>query len=100
MFRWLKWLVIVAVLAGGGVAAYRAKPSWLRWQPAPKYRTALVTRGRVETVVNSTGTVKPVRSVSVGAFVSGPVAEIYVDFNSEVKKGDLLALIDPRLLQA
>jgi HlyD family secretion protein len=59
-----------------------------------------VSRGRVETVVNSTGTVKPVRSVSVGAFVSGPIAEIYVDFNSVVKEGDLLARIDPRLLQA
>ena len=44
--------------------------------------------------------VKPVRSVSVGSFVSGPINEIYVDFNSKVKKGQLLAQIDPRLLQA
>jgi HlyD family secretion protein len=54
----------------------------------------------VETVVNSTGTVKPVLSVSVGAFTSGPLAKVYVDFNSVVKKDQLLALIDPRLLEA
>jgi HlyD family secretion protein len=66
----------------------------------PRFITANVSSGRVESVVNSTGTVKPVKSVTVGAFVSGPIAEIYVDFNSPVKKGDLLAKIDPRLLSA
>jgi HlyD family secretion protein len=54
----------------------------------------------VETVVNSTGTVKPVRSVSVGAFASGPIAEIHADFNSAVKKDMLLARIDPKLAKA
>jgi HlyD family secretion protein len=44
--------------------------------------------------------VKPVLSVSVGAFTSGPIAKVNVDFNSIVKKGDVLALIDPRLAQA
>jgi len=66
----------------------------------PKYLTVKVSRGRVETVVNSTGTVKPVLSVSVGAFTSGPIAKVFVDFNSAVKKDQMLALIDPRLLQA
>jgi HlyD family secretion protein len=51
-------------------------------------------------VVNSTGTVKPVRSVSVGAFTSGPISEIYVDFNSRIKKGQMLARIDPKLARA
>jgi HlyD family secretion protein len=54
----------------------------------------------VETVVNSTGTVKPVLSVSVGAFTSGPIKEVLVDFNSTIKQGELLARIDPRLAQA
>jgi HlyD family secretion protein len=54
----------------------------------------------VETVVNSTGTIKPVLSVSVGAFTSGPLAKVNVDFNSVVKKDQVLALIDPRLLEA
>jgi HlyD family secretion protein len=51
-------------------------------------------------VVNSTGTVKPVRSVAVGSFVSGPIKEIYVDFNDEVKKDQVLAEIDARIYEA
>ena len=73
---------------------------YLKAKSIPRFTTATVNTGKVETVVNSTGTVKPVRSVSVGAFVSGPIAEILVDFNDEVKKGDLLARIDPRLYKA
>jgi HlyD family secretion protein len=96
----LKWLLILGVLVGGAVwAGYRAK-SWLEQRSVPKYLTATVSRGRVATVVTSTGTVKPVLSVSVGAFTSGPIAKVNVDFNSVVKKGDPLALIDPRLAQA
>jgi HlyD family secretion protein len=98
--RFGRWLLILAVVLGGlAFAGYRAK-SWLAQRSAPKYLTSTVTRGRVETVVNSTGTVKPVLSVSVGAFTSGPIAKVYVDFNSAVKKDQLLAIIDPRLLEA
>ena len=100
MRRLGKWLLILAVVVGGlTFAGFRAK-SWLDQRSAPKYLTATVTRGRLETVVNSTGTVKPVLSVSVGAFTSGPIAKVYVDFNSPVKKDQLLAIIDPRLLEA
>ena len=56
--------------------------------------------GRIVRVVNCSGTVKPVLSVRVGAVVSGPVVGLFKDFNEEVKKGDLLAEIDPRLYQA
>jgi HlyD family secretion protein len=97
MRRLLWWGLIVGVLAGAawgvavpGVAMYREKT-------APRYLKAVVSRGRVETVVNSTGTVKPVRSVLVGAFVSGPIKEVFVDHNSVVKKGQVLATIDPAL---
>jgi HlyD family secretion protein len=100
MRRLLKWLLILGVLAGLAVAVSIAARSWWEQQLVPKYLTAPVTRGRVETVVNSTGTVKPVQSVSVGAFTSGPIKEVYVDFNSIVKKGDLIALIDPKLAKA
>src|SRR5262249_29293809 len=96
----LTWLLILGGLAGGVVAAGVWAKSWWEQRSVPRYGTATVSRGRVETVVNSTGTVKPVRSVSVGAFTSGPIAEVYVDFNSAVKKGDLLARIDRRLLAA
>jgi HlyD family secretion protein len=100
MGRLLRWVLVLGILAGVGAAVSTAARSWLRQGATPKYLTSEVSRGRVETVVNSTGTVKPVRSVSVGAFTSGPIAEIYVDFNSAVKKGDLLARIDPKLLAA
>jgi HlyD family secretion protein len=100
MRRLFRWVVILGVLVGGGVAASAPLKSWWEKRTVPRYLTAAVSRGRVETVVNSTGTVKPVRSVSVGAFASGPIAEIDVDFNSVVKKGDRLALIDPKLAEA
>lgn len=94
------WLLIVGVLVAGLAAASVRAKSWMDQRLAPKYLTAKISRGRVETVVNSTGTVKPVLSVSVGAFTSGPISKVNVDFNSVVKKDDVLALIDPRLLQA
>jgi HlyD family secretion protein len=97
MRRLRKWLLVLGVLAGmvwGISFAIQSKNT------TPHYLTTTVSRGRVETVVNSTGTVKPALSVSVGAFTSGPIAEVMVDFNSKVKKGDVLALIDPRLAKA
>jgi HlyD family secretion protein len=100
MRRLLKWLVILGVLAGLVTAASISARDWWQKRMTPRYLTATVSRGRVETVVNSTGTVKPVISVTVGAFTSGPIAEILVDFNSKVKEGDLLARIDPKLARA
>ncbi len=100
MRRLLKWLLVLGLLGGLAAAAIVPAMAWVRQRSVQKYLTSPVTRGRVETVVNSTGTIKPVRSVSIGAFTSGPIAEIYVDFNSVVKKDQLLALIDPRLLAA
>jgi HlyD family secretion protein len=100
MRRVPKWLLILGVLVGLAAAVTVPVRSWWQQHSLPKYVTASVSIGRVEAVVNSTGTVKPVRTVSVGAFTSGPIAEVKVDFNSIVKKNDLLALIDRRLLAA
>lgn len=97
LFRWLVGLtILVGLIAWGG--GYTK--TWWGTSTGPKYATATVTRGRVATVVNSSGTVKPVRSVTVGAFTSGPISKVNVDFNDPVKKDQVLALIDPRLLQA
>lgn len=74
--------------------------SYLTERNRPKFRDEAVTRGTVEFVVNSTGTIKPVQQVSVGSFVSGPITKLNVDFNSEVRVGDVLALVDPRLIEA
>lgn len=98
MLRLIKWLVILGVIGGG--ITYGLMQAQARFSRPPNFRTAKVTKGRVEWVVNSTGTIKPVQSVSIGAIVSGPIAEINVDFNSVVKKGQVLARIDPRLLRA
>lgn len=100
MRRLLRWLIVLGVLAGLAAAVVIPARSWWQQRSIPHYTTAKVTCGRVENVVNSTGTVKPVRSVSVGAFVSGPIKDIFVDFNSRVKKDQVIASIDPRLLQA
>src|SRR5262249_21628734 len=96
----VRWLLILGVLVGVVAAAYVRAKSWLEQRSITKYVTAAVSRGRVEIVVNSTGTVKPVQSVSVGAFTSGPIARVFVTLNDDVKKNQVLAEIDPRLLQA
>jgi HlyD family secretion protein len=117
--RW-KLLLAVVVLAGIGAAAYRPAADYWRKRSIPKWRTAAVVRGKIIAVVNSTGTIKPQRQVSVGSFVSGPIDATYelkdkngkpmldrsgkplhiAEFNQEVKKGDELAKIDPRIYAA
>jgi HlyD family secretion protein len=100
MPRLLKKLVILAVVCGLAFAACR--PLLSRYQARGKvnWRTAKVSQGRIVFDVRATGTVKPVLEVMIGTFVSGPISELYTDFNQEVKKGDLLARIDPRLFEA
>lgn len=66
----------------------------------PKYRTEKVSRGDIEAVVTATGTLNPVVLVQVGSQVSGRIEKIYVDFNSKVKKGDILAELDQSQLKA
>lgn len=63
------------------------------------YRTEPVTRGGIRETVTATGTVNPVTTVQVGTQVSGSIREIYVDFNSVVRKGQLIALIDPAFFE-
>ena len=100
MRRVLRWGILIGLLIGVGIAAWYFGQEWVRRANKANYQTLKVTRGKVETVVNSTGTVKPVRTVTVGAFVSGPVTKLHVDFNSKVTRGMKLAEIDPRLLKA
>ena len=64
------------------------------------YQTQKLTKCTITDVVEASGTINPVNIVSVGSTVSGLMKEIYVDFNSEVKKGQLLAQIDPANFQA
>ena len=100
MRRLVLWSLILGAVGLTGWAAYNPAVRYWKDRNRIEYLEAEVARGRIVAVVNSTGTVKPVREVKVGAFVSGPIESILVDFNDEVKKGDLLARIDPRLYEA
>jgi HlyD family secretion protein len=64
------------------------------------YRTDAVTRGPITEVVSATGDVSAIITVNVGSQVSGTISKLYVDFNSQVKKGQPLAELDPRLFRA
>jgi HlyD family secretion protein len=64
------------------------------------WETAIVTKGDISNIVSCTGTVEPITKVEVGTQVSGRVEKIYVDYNSNVKKGDLLAELDQTVLAA
>ena len=92
--RWLRRVAalgVVAALVGGGLAV-RAKN---RPPPPARYVTASTTTGDVAEKVQATGAVQPILQVNVGSQVNGRIAKVHVDFNSQVKKGDLLAEIDP-----
>jgi HlyD family secretion protein len=65
-----------------------------------KYRTEKVTRGEVSMQVRATGTINPIKTVRVGSQVSGIVSKLYVDFNSQVTKGQIVAQIDSTFLMA
>ena len=88
--KWVRRGIAVAVvlIVAGYFLHHGAKPA--------KYVTAQVTRGSILRSVTATGTVNPVVTVQVGSYVSGPIVQLYVDFNSSVKAGQLMAKIDPR----
>lgn len=65
-----------------------------------KFITMDITRGDISQTVTATGEIMPVNTVSVGSQVSGTIEEIFVDYNSTVKKGDVLLKIEPSVLQA
>ncbi|HSN05501.1 MAG TPA: efflux RND transporter periplasmic adaptor subunit [Nitrospira sp.] len=65
-----------------------------------RYRTAAVERGSVVSIVSATGTINPVVSVQVGTQVSGMIKSLHADFNSRVKAGDTVAVIDPEPFKA
>jgi HlyD family secretion protein len=93
------WLVVLGGIAGLSAAAYQPAVNYWKVRNAPQWRTAEVSRGRIVAVVNASGTIKPVRSLTIGSFVSGPIDPTapIAEFNQEVKAGDLLCKIDPRI---
>src|SRR5215467_8101252 len=90
-----KIAVIVLILAGVGIFAAFA----MRGRGPVQYYTAKVETGEIKQVVEATGTINAVITVQVGSQVSGVISKLYVDFNSPVKKGQLIAQIDPALFE-
>lgn len=96
MVRGRFWIVVLP-----GLALLAALSWWWLGGDAPRrgFVTAAVERGPIVATVTATGTVNPVQSVTVGSYVSGPIQNIFVDYNSPVQKGQIIAKIDPRTYQ-
>ncbi|MBS0201113.1 MAG: efflux RND transporter periplasmic adaptor subunit [Proteobacteria bacterium] len=90
-FPWIPVVLGVVVLAGGGAW-------WFKHHAASGqtgYRTQAIDRGDIRVSISSTGTLSAISTVTVGSQVSGQLTEVLADFNSKVKKGQVIARIDP-----
>ena len=93
----IKWIVFLAIVVV--IAAFFIIRSANSGKKELVIRTHVVEKHTVKTTVTATGTIEPVETVEVGTQVSGKVVSIYVDYNSEVKKGDMLAELDKLTLK-
>jgi HlyD family secretion protein len=87
--------IIVLAVVGGGAAAYYMR----KGPPEPTVTTMQLTRGDVAETVQATGTLGAVKTVNVGTQVSGVVQALHADFNHIVKRGQVIARLDPSLIQ-
>jgi HlyD family secretion protein len=90
-------VAVVAALVGAGVWGYLYTQSGGN---APKYRTARVEQGPLTAAVSATGNLNAVTTVQVGSQVSGQIKELHADFNTLVKKRQVIARIDPEIFEA
>src|SRR5579863_8355759 len=95
--KWLEWAIVagLAVLSAGGTFLWRAHA-----QNTIRYETVPVERGSIQAKVTATGTLNAVVDVLVSSQVSGNIKALYADWNSKVKKDQLVALIDPEIFQS
>src|ERR1017187_7524211 len=100
--KWLKsktlWAVVALIAIAAGTTHFVLKRRAAR--PPVQWETTAVDRGRVVARVTATGVLSALVTVQVGSQVSGSIQKLYADFNSPVKKGQIIAKIDPRLFQA
>ncbi|MFZ4479566.1 MAG: efflux RND transporter periplasmic adaptor subunit [Rhodoferax sp.] len=92
---WIAAALGLALLAGGAGWWWSQRGG----ADAVQYRSAKIERGPLLATVSASGAVNPVTQVSVGTQVSGQIKDLYVDFNSEVKAGQLIAVIDPETFE-
>src|SRR2546430_3543151 len=92
------WIVVAMIVLAAG-----ASGAWFYTQSrgsTPRFRAAKVERGPLTATVSATGSLNAVITVQVGSQVSGQIKELYANFNSVVKKGQLIARIDPESFEA
>ena len=94
MKKSVKWLLILLVVSGVGY--YFS----VNHDEKPVFATQKLSRGNITEKVTASGIINPISTINVGTQVSGTIKEIYVDYNSEVTKNQMLALIDPDLFEA
>src|SRR5688572_346978 len=87
------------VLVGGGIGFWMWRRS-VAANAGPRYETVAVDRGAITAKVTATGTLSALVTVQVGSQVSGRIKELLVDFNAPVKKGQVLARLDPEMFDA
>ena len=90
-----KWAILIALVVAVSVLAAFS----FERKSTPQYFTAKAETGDIHNVVEATGTINAVTTVQVGSQVSGTISKLYADFNSHVKKEQVLAQIDPALFQ-
>ena len=91
-----KWWIILFILVVGGFLYFMGGGD----NQGSGFATATISRGNLRQVVTATGEIQPLNTINVGSQVSGTIEAIYVDYNSKVKKGDILLKIEPSVLQA
>lgn len=100
IWGWVKrrkwWLILFLIVAWAFIYFFTGSTD----NKATGFATATISRGDLRQVVTATGEIQPLNTINVGSQVSGTIEEIFVDYNSKVKKGDILLKIEPSVLQA
>ena len=92
---WLKWIIILLLLSGAGYGGWHWYGKREQAAAVIEYKTAAAAKGDLVQQVTANGQISPVKNVTVGTQVSGIIKELYVDFNSRVTNGQVIARIDP-----
>lgn len=95
-----KTLIIVAVVAVVAIVALLALKPFSKKEAVLSFNTVKVEKGKISNIVTATGTIEALKTVNVGTQVSGILEHVYVDFNDNVKQGQLLARLDETSLKA